>query len=141
MFEDLYRFAVVFPITAGFFPRAGDTLEREVRAVPRIWAWFHNPSTVLSLVDTVSEQDHISVMFRDPDNEHDVVITGPIIRDMACYPFLDVAHHMRRLGMKKSLANHYARVIQRGGAVVCIEAPDTHAVNTLNQLDAHDVLV
>lgn len=109
--------------------------------MPRVWAWFHNPSAVLSLVDELGNENQVSVMLRDPKDQQDVVVMGPISRDMACYPFLDVQHQFRRFGVKKAVAEHYARVIGRGGAVVCVEAPDIGTVRVLNHLDAHDVLL
>ncbi len=107
----------------------------------RTWAWFHNPRTVLSLVDELGEDTRVSLLIKDPDAQESVMVMGPLSRDMACYPFLDVRHQIRRLGVKKPLAEHYTQVIARGGAVVCVETRNDEAVDVLNGLDARDVLV
>lgn len=109
--------------------------------MPRVWAWFYEPSAVLSLVEELGDEHRVSILVRDPKDREDVIVMGPITRDMACYPFLDVRHQIRRLGVKKSLAEHYTRVLQRGGAVVCVETPDKNTMRALGHLDARDVLV
>ncbi len=106
----------------------------------RAWAWFYKPSAVLSLVQELGDENRISVLFRDPEEQKDVIVIGPITREMACYPFLDVRHQIRRFISKKAIAEHYARVLARGGAVVCIDTPDDGTFRTLGELHAHDVL-
>ncbi|MCL5115682.1 MAG: hypothetical protein M1272_00830 [Firmicutes bacterium] len=106
--------------------------------MPRAWAWFHNPSTVLSLVNQLGDDTQVSVLMQDPDQQ-DVVVLGPISRDMACYPFLDVCRQMRRFGVRRTLAEHYARVLRRGGAVICLETPDITTMRVLDELNAKDV--
>jgi hypothetical protein len=59
---------------------------------------------------------------------------------MACYPFLDILHHMRRFGVKKSMAELYTQVLRHGGAVVCIETEDSRAFHVLQHLQAHGVV-
>lgn len=109
--------------------------------MPRTWAWFHNPQTVLSLVSELGEATHVSLLVKDPDAQESVMVMGPLSRDMACYPFLDVRHQIRRLGVKRALAEHYTRVLARGGAVVCVDTEGSGTVEILNHLDAQDVLV
>lgn len=109
--------------------------------MPRAWAWFHNPTAVLSLVDELGEQNRVSVFLRDPKEQDNVVVLGPITRDMACYPFLDICHQIRRFGVKKAVAEHYSRVLRRGGAVVCVETADIGAMRALDELKARDVMV
>ena len=107
----------------------------------RVWAWFYEPSAVLSLVEELDDKIGVSILLRDPDSLGDVVVTGPMTEAMGCYPFLDVRHQIRRFGVRKAEAEHYVRVLARGGAVVCLEAPGDEALRTLTELDAHDVLV
>lgn len=83
----------------------------------------------------------MSLLIKDPEAHDRVMVMGPLRHDMACYPFLDVCHQIRRLGVKKGLAEHYARVLHRGGAVVCVETPDVQAVRLLDALNAQDVMV
>jgi hypothetical protein len=108
--------------------------------VARIWASFEQPAAVLSLVDELGGTDRISVLVRDPRARSDVVVLGPLIQDMACYPFLDVPHHIRRLGLGRGDAEQYARVLRRGGAVVCVDEGVDGAVELLTNFEAHDVL-
>lgn len=109
--------------------------------MPRAWAWFHNPRTVLSLVSQLGDDTRISLIVKDPEAQESVMVMGPISRDMACYPFLDVCRQIRRFGVKRALAEHYARVLRRGGAVVCVETADVAAMRILEELEAQDVLV
>ncbi|NMP22559.1 hypothetical protein [Sulfobacillus harzensis] len=108
--------------------------------MPQTWAWFHNPRTVLSLVRKLGEGTRVSLLVRDPEAQESVMVMGPLSRNMACYPFLDVRYQIRRFGITKSLAEHYTRVIARGGVVVCIESADSDALGVLHDLDAQDVL-
>lgn len=106
--------------------------------MPRVWAWFSEPSRVLSLIDQLGSA--VSVLLRDPEVQENVVVLGPITRDMACYPFLDVPHQIRRFGIRRDDAEHYCRVLQRGGAVVCVDSSDASTLQLLDHLAARDVL-
>ena len=109
--------------------------------MPRIWAWFEKPATVLTLMDKLGGTDRVSILVRDPRAQHDVVVMGPLTRDMACYPFLDVPHHIRRLGLRRPDAEQYAHALRRGGAVVCLDDGDDGTIEMLSDLKAQDVLV
>ncbi|MCY0878248.1 MAG: hypothetical protein OWU84_04850 [Firmicutes bacterium] len=104
--------------------------------MPRVWAWFHNPSAVISLVNQMGQDHRVSVILLDPQDPRDVLVLGPLTRDMACYPFLDVLHQLRRFGVKKSMAEVYAEVLRQGGAVVCIDTDDRRAFGVLHHLQA-----
>lgn len=106
----------------------------------RIWASFEKPAAVLSLVDELGGTERISVLVRDPRGRQDVVVLGPLIQDMSCYPFLDVPHHIRRLGLRRWDAEQYVQVLRRGGAVVCLDEGIDGAVELLAHYEAHDVL-
>lgn len=107
--------------------------------MPRMWAWFDQPSRVLSVLDQLGGT--VSVLVRDPKVQEDVVVMGPITRDMACYPFLDVPHQIRRFGVRRQEAEHYVQALLRGGAVVCVDSGDANTKQVLDQFDAQDVLV
>lgn len=105
----------------------------------RVWAYFDEPSSVLSLVDQLGGTDHVSILVRDPGAQYEVVVMGPITHDMACYPFLDVPHQIRRFGVTRSEADHYVRVLRRGGAVVCLHQCDSGTRRVLDALEAQEI--
>lgn len=106
--------------------------------MPQVWAWFNEPSRVLALVEEIGG---VSVLLRDPKMQDDVVVMGPVTRDMACYPFLDVPHQIRRFGMRRSEAEHYVKILRTGGAVVYIDNGDPDTKSVLDQLEARDILM
>ncbi|AEW06831.1 hypothetical protein Sulac_3388 [Sulfobacillus acidophilus DSM 10332] len=93
--------------------------------VSRTWGWFHDPKAMLALLKHQARQPaiDISLIMADPKHPEQILVLGPLSDEMACYPFLDVTHHFRRLGVKRSLAEHYIRVIQAGGIVVAVDRP------------------
>lgn len=107
----------------------------------RVWAWFRNPSAVLSLVDRLGDGTGVSMIVHDPKEPHDVIILGTIVRDMGCYPFLDVRHQMRRLGLTKPVAEHFMHVLGRHGALVCVESTNRETIQTLGSLGARDIMI
>lgn len=108
----------------------------------RAWAWFHDPSMVLPLVKELDGDSRISLLVQDPEDHQDVMVVGPLSHDMACYPFLDIPHQIRRFGVRKSLAEHYTRVLYHGGAVICVEFSSQRTLKALLQTHhAHDVVI
>ncbi len=99
--------------------------------MPRVWVWFKEPSRVLPLIEQLGNQ--ISVLVRDPTADN-LVVMGPITRDMACYPFLDVPRHMRRFGLRREAAEQFCRILSHGGAVVCVDDENSEARALLSHL-------
>lgn len=107
----------------------------------RVWAWFNNPSAVLSLAERLGDGIGISMIVHDPKNPRDVIILGSIAQDMGCYPFLDVRHQMRRLGLTKSVTERFSQVLRRHGALVCLESMNLEAIQMLGSLGARDIMI
>ncbi|PSR23061.1 MAG: hypothetical protein C7B45_04615 [Sulfobacillus acidophilus] len=107
----------------------------------RVWAWFRNPSALLSLVERLQVGTGISIIVRDPREPHDVIIVGTIVPDMQCYPFLDMPHQLRRLGMTKPVVEYFMQVLQRHGSLVSVESTTSETIQTLGRLQARDIMI
>ena len=127
------------PISPGLPPPHCGTLTPEVIFMPRLWAGFSKPSVVLSLLQQTGQPHNISILIRDPGDGHDIVITGPISRDMGRYPFLDLAHQIRRCGIQRTQADRYLQILQKGGALICIDEWDVETIEAVRMLDAQEI--
>lgn len=90
--------------------------------MPRAFGWFYDPRTLMQCVLEVKSRARVSVIIANPKTQStEVLVYGPLSRDLGCYRFLDLLHHMRRLGMERTMAHRYTEVVARGGAVVCVQ--------------------
>lgn len=111
--------------------------------MPRAWGWFPDPRSVLSIVESQRAGSRISCLFPAPELEppQEIVVVGPISQEMSCYPFLDLIHHIRRLGVGVRMAQHYNNVLRHGGLVVCLDLIDADPKEYLATFEARDVVV
>ncbi len=90
--------------------------------MPRAFGWFKDPHALITCVNDVKGRTRVSVIIANPNPRNsEVLVYGPLSRDLACYPFLDLLHHIRRLGMEQRLARRYTEVIASGGVVICVQ--------------------
>ncbi len=107
----------------------------------RLWAGFAKPSGVLSLLQEIEQTQHLSILIRDPQDAHHIVVTGPLSKDMGRYPFLDLVHQIRLHGIKKTQADRYLQILRRGGALVCIDKWNVATIKAVRILDAQEIYV
>ncbi|AUW95112.1 hypothetical protein BXT84_15085 [Sulfobacillus thermotolerans] len=105
--------------------------------MPRTFGWFKNPGSLLSCIESVQRSAAVSVLMRQQDLE--VLVMGPLTRFVAPYPFLDVQHHIYRLGLNRSWAKKYADILEKGGLVVCLESPEHAFTDELSRYHAQDL--
>lgn len=105
--------------------------------MPRIFGWFKNPQTLLSCIETIQASAAVSVLLRQPDLA--VLVLGPLTHAVAPYPFLDVQHHIYRLGMNRTWAKKYADILEQGGLVMCVESPEQVFKAVLERYHAQDL--
>jgi hypothetical protein len=93
------------------------------------------------LVERLGAGTGISIIVVDPREPHDVIIVGTIVRDMRCYPFLDVHHHLRRLGVTRTVAEYFMQVLRHHGALVGVDSTTWETIQTLGSLGARDIMI
>jgi hypothetical protein len=79
----------------------------------------------------------VSVFLPKPGRQ--VLVIGPITHDLAPYPFLDIQHHILRLGLSRLWAEKYADVLAQGGLVLCLDAQEPQLAETLREFHVHDL--
>lgn len=98
-----------------------DTKHGEVIEMPRLFGWFNDSLSLLSCLDDIQNVGIVSLLLRE-SREH-VVVVGPLSHELNLYPFLDLSHQIRLLGLARPWAEKYAHVIEKGGIVICIDMP------------------
>ncbi len=108
--------------------------------IARAFGWFQDHNALLDCVTGVQGRAAVSVLMPNPEtHESHVVVLGPLSHDFACYPFLDMWHHILRLGMDRSLARHYAEILFKGGVVICVEDNRNNPTTWLQHYPVHDM--
>ncbi|OLZ11675.1 hypothetical protein [Sulfobacillus thermosulfidooxidans] len=105
--------------------------------MPRIFGWFNNSQTLLSCIERIRHSGMVSVLLRQPNER--VLVMGPLTKDVGPYPFLDVQHHIRRLGLPRPWAEKYTRILEKGGVVVCVDVAEPSFTDILSQYQARDL--
>ncbi|HBQ95067.1 MAG: hypothetical protein M1294_00050 [Firmicutes bacterium] len=103
----------------------------------RIFGWFNNTKTLLSCLDKIRNRGMVSLLLRESNDS--VVVVGPIVHNFSTYPFLDLPHHIRLLGLARPWAEKYARVIAKGGIVVCVDMEESNDYDKLRSYPFHDL--
>lgn len=112
---------------------------RGVSTILRIWGWFGDPETLATCVKQYSSTANVSLWMRRQDlAENDVVVVGPQSQEVSPYPFLDVRHHMKRLGIVEPWASRYTEKIAQGAPVVCIETASAPSDDVGQSFIGHD---
>lgn len=107
----------------------------------KIWGWFPDAEALAGCVQSLSREAKISVAFRRPDSRPDeVLVVGPLTRDLDCYPFLDLLHHIRRFGVTRQIAERYAEALEAGGFLVCVESAYPYVMQVLHRYRARDLV-
>lgn len=108
--------------------------------MPRAFGWFKDPHALMRCVTDVKRRAAVSVIIANPNTRNsEALVYGPLSRDLACYPFLDLLHHIRRLGMERAMARRYTEVVASGGVVICVEADRVNPANWLYPHRARDL--
>lgn len=91
--------------------------------MPQIWGMFRDQSALMSCVRECAAHARVSVLLpkNAPPGIDRVVVLGPLTRLVSPYPFLDIPHHLRRLGIDRDTASRYTDGLSRGWCIVCIE--------------------
>ncbi len=105
--------------------------------MPRIFGWFKDPGELVSCVKAVRFAAAVSVVLPKPGGQ--VLVLGPITHDLAPYPFLDIQHHIVRLGLSRRWAQKYAGVLLHGGLMICLDAQTPEVGDELKGFDVRDL--
>lgn len=107
----------------------------------KIWGWFQDPEVMLACLHSLTGDATVSIAFRWPEGAtNEVTVVGPLGRDLACYPFLDLVHHLRRLGFNPQTAERYRRAVESGAVLVCVEGGQRRIVDLLTRHHARDLV-
>ena len=89
----------------------------------QVWGMFRDTNALLSCVRECAHEARVSVFVPedDPPDVDRVVLFGPLVRTLSPYPFLDLPHHLRRLGIDSPTASRYTEGLSRGWCLVCID--------------------
>lgn len=115
-------------------------------ALPKIWAWFQDVELVRECLKSFAENNEpVSVAFCPPEGKRGVLaenvrVVGPLKRELDCYPFLDLVHQIRRLGVSRPTAERYASALENGGVLVCVESRQQSTVDYLARHRARDLV-
>ncbi len=88
-----------------------------------LWKWFDHPKHALTFIRRLTVTVPVSFVMRDPHSPHDVLVGGPLAHAMACYPFLDLPHQLRRFGATPKQTAFYLNLLRHGGVLVMIDVP------------------
>ena len=113
----------------------------EVITIARAFGWFRDHNAVFDCVFAAHNQAKVSVLMPEihSPNEGQLIVLGPLSHDFACYPFLDIWRHIRRLGIEQGLARRYADIFSKGAVIVCVEDCVTNPLTWLRPYPVHDV--
>lgn len=118
----------------------GHTIAVGGEAMPRAFGWFKDPHALIQCVADVKRWAAVSVIIANPNiRSREVLVYGPLSQDLRCYPFLDLLHHIRRLGMERAMAHRYAEVVSSGGMVVCVDDDRANPTTWLSPHGARDL--